>query len=29
MLFYAIAWVGKQPVDELADYKPPPVPQRQ
>jgi hypothetical protein len=29
MLLHAIAWAGKQPVDELVDYKPPPIPQRQ
>jgi hypothetical protein len=29
MLLHAIAWAGKHPVDELVDYKPPPVPQRQ
>jgi hypothetical protein len=29
MLLHAIAWAGKQPVDEPVNYKPPPVPQRQ
>jgi type 1 glutamine amidotransferase len=29
MLLRAIAWAGKHPVDELVDYKPPPVPHRQ
>jgi hypothetical protein len=29
MLLHAIAWAGKHPVDELVDYKLPPVPQRQ
>jgi type 1 glutamine amidotransferase len=28
MLLRAIAWVGKHPVDELVDYKPPPSPRR-
>jgi len=25
MLLHAIAWAGKQPVDELVDYQPPPA----
>jgi type 1 glutamine amidotransferase len=29
MLLRAIAWAGKHPVDELADYKPPATPRRQ
>jgi type 1 glutamine amidotransferase len=29
MLLRGIAWAGKHPVDELADYKAPPPPQRQ
>ena len=28
MLLRAVAWAGKHPVDELVDYKPPPMPHR-